>query len=74
MAIYPESKGGGGLRPPPTFYAYNDVESLGRLYLELFVRLPGGFLMEHYAPTPRTMGGPRAYALTHARTYAAGFS
>ena len=61
-------KGGGRPKAAPHPYSYPRVESLGRLYLELFVRPLGGFLMAHYAPTPRTTGGARAYV----RTYAAG--
>ena len=55
-------KGGGRPKAAPHPYSYPHVESLGRLYLELFVRPLGGFLMAHYAPTPRTTGG-------HVRTY-----
>ena len=62
-------KGGGRPSAAPRPYSYPHVESLGHLYLELFVRLLGGFLMAHYAPTPRTMGGhERTYVRTHVRT------
>ena len=64
-----KSKGGGRPSAAPHPYAYNDVESLGRLYLELFVRPLGGFLMAHYGPTPRTTGG---HVHTYVRTLRVG--